>query len=79
MTTLHGRLDPPELQAVSDMFPQAPVVSNSDSQRIPLPNANWLDTVYRGLPENLLTPQTQPADLAFLGRVCAEKRVDSAM
>jgi glycosyltransferase involved in cell wall biosynthesis len=81
VTTLHGRLDLLELQAMFDMFPQAPVVSISDSQRIPLPNANWLDTVYHGLPENLLTPQTQtqPAYLAFLGRICAEKRVDLAI
>jgi glycosyltransferase involved in cell wall biosynthesis len=81
VTTLHGRLDLPELQPMFDMFPQAPVVSISDSQRIPLPGANWLDTVYHGLPENLLAPQpqTQAAYLAFLGRICAEKRVDLAI
>ncbi|CAE6815834.1 Phosphatidyl-myo-inositol mannosyltransferase [Paraburkholderia nemoris] len=81
VTTLHGRLDLPELQPVFDTFPDAPVVSISGSQRVPLPNANWLDTVYHGLPENLLTPQApaQPAYLAFLGRICAEKRVDLAM
>jgi glycosyltransferase involved in cell wall biosynthesis len=81
VTTLHGRLDLPELQPVFDMFPQAPVVSISNSQRMPLPDANWLDTIYHGLPENLLTPQvpTQPAYLAFLGRICAEKRVDLAI
>jgi glycosyltransferase involved in cell wall biosynthesis len=84
VTTLHGRLDLPELQPVFDMFPQAPVVSISDSQRVPLPDANWLDTVYHGLPKNLLTPQApaqpaQPAYLAFLGRICAEKRVDLAI
>jgi glycosyltransferase involved in cell wall biosynthesis len=81
VTTLHGRLDLPKLQPVFDLFPQASVVSISNSQRVPLPNANWLDTVYHGLPENLLTPQpsTQPAYLAFLGRICAEKRVDLAI
>jgi glycosyltransferase involved in cell wall biosynthesis len=81
VTTLHGRLDLPELQPMFDMFPRAPVVSIFSSQRIPLPNANWLDTIYHGLPENLLTPQvpTQPAYLAFLGRICAEKRVDLAI
>ncbi|MEZ0605674.1 glycosyltransferase family 4 protein [Paraburkholderia sp. IW21] len=81
VTTLHGRLDLPELQPVFDMFPQAPVVSISHSQRMPLPSANWLDTIYHGLPENLLVPQpqTQPAYLAFLGRICAEKRVDLAI
>jgi glycosyltransferase involved in cell wall biosynthesis len=81
LTTLHGRLDLLELQPMFDMFPQAPVVSISSSQRIALPNANWLDTVYHGLPENLLVPQPQmqPAYLAFLGRICAEKRVDLAI
>jgi glycosyltransferase involved in cell wall biosynthesis len=81
VTTLHGRLDLPELQPVFDIFPQAPVVSISNSQRMPLPGANWLDTVYHGLPETLLTPQvpTEPAYLAFLGRICAEKRVDLAI
>jgi glycosyltransferase involved in cell wall biosynthesis len=63
------------------MFPQAPVVSISNSQRMPLPDANWLDTIYHGLPENLLVPQPQmqPAYLAFLGRICAEKGVDLAI
>jgi glycosyltransferase involved in cell wall biosynthesis len=81
LTTLHGRLDLPELQPVFDMFPQAPVVSISDSQRLALPNANWLDTVHHGMPENLLTPQpqTRPAYLAFLGRISPEKRVDLAI
>ncbi len=57
VTTLHGRLDLPELQPVFNMFPNAPVVSISDSQRRPLPQANYVDTVLHGLPENLLTPQ----------------------
>jgi glycosyltransferase involved in cell wall biosynthesis len=56
-------------------------VSISDSQRLPLPQANWLDTIYHGLPEKLLTPQTQkgPQYLAFLGRMCPEKRPDLAI
>jgi glycosyltransferase involved in cell wall biosynthesis len=81
MTTLHGRLDLPELRPVFDLFPQAPVVSISDSQRAPLPTANWLDTVHHGLPADLLIPQphVQPTYLAFLGRVSPEKRVDLAI
>ncbi|MFM0620144.1 glycosyltransferase family 4 protein [Paraburkholderia nemoris] len=81
VTTLHGRLDLPELQAVFNTFPKAPVVSISDSQRLPLPQANWLDTIYHGLPETLLTPQTQikPQYLAFLGRLSPEKGVDVAI
>jgi len=63
------------------MFPQAPVISISDSQRQPLQQANWLNTIYHGLPEQLLTPQAQkkPEYLAFLGRICPEKRVDTAI
>jgi glycosyltransferase involved in cell wall biosynthesis len=81
VTTLHGRLDLPELQPIFDTFSQAPVVSISDSQRLPLKQANWLNTIYHGLPENLLTPQThkKPEYLAFLGRICPEKRVDTAI
>jgi glycosyltransferase involved in cell wall biosynthesis len=81
VTTLHGRLDLAELKPIFDTFPNAPVVSISNSQRLPLPQANWLDTVYHGLPENLLTPQThiKPEYLAFLGRICPEKRADTAI
>ena len=81
VTTLHGRLDLPELQPVFESFPDAPVVSISNSQRQPLPQANWLSTIYHGLPENLLTPQPgrKPEYLAFLGRICPEKRVDTAI
>src|SRR5476651_2052142 len=57
VTTLHGRLDLPELQPVFNTFPNAPVVSISDSQRLPLQQAAWQNTIYHGLPENLLTPQ----------------------
>ena len=82
VTTLHGRLDLPELQPVFSAFPNAPVVSISDSQRLPLPQAGWLETIYHGLPSGLLTPQpTEKAGsyLAFLGRICPEKRVDTAI
>ncbi|MFM0415970.1 glycosyltransferase family 4 protein [Paraburkholderia aromaticivorans] len=81
VTTLHGRLDLPELQAVFNTFPKVRVISISDSQRLPLPQANWLNTVYHGLPETLLMPQThrQPEYLAFLGRICPEKRPDLAI
>lgn len=80
LTTLHGRLDLPELQPTFDMFPQVNVVSISNSQRAPL-RANWLDTVYHGLPADLLTPRDvgEPKYLAFLGRICPEKRPDTAI
>lgn len=81
VTTLHGRLDLPELQSVFDTFAQVPVISISDSQRLPLPQANWLNTIYHGLPTDLLTPQPRnaPAYLAFLGRTSPEKGLDVAI
>ncbi|WP_179404116.1 glycosyltransferase family 4 protein [Burkholderia guangdongensis] len=81
VTTLHGRLDLPELQPVFDTFPDAPVVSISDAQRKPLPQAAWAGTVHHGLPAQLLTPHAgaKPEYLAFLGRICPEKRVDTAI
>jgi glycosyltransferase involved in cell wall biosynthesis len=81
VTTLHGRLDLPELQPIFDTFSEAPVISISDSQRLPLQQANWINTIYHGLPDQLLTPQAhkEPEYLAFLGRICPEKRVDTAI
>ncbi|HYL73970.1 MAG TPA: glycosyltransferase family 4 protein [Bryobacteraceae bacterium] len=80
ITTLHGRLDLPELAAVYRQFPDMPVVSISDAQRQPLPNANWLATVYHGVPAKLLSLQPEPGDyLAFLGRISPEKGVDRAI
>jgi len=81
LTTLHGRLDLPELQPVFAAFSHIPVVSISDSQRIPLPRANWLATVHHGVPEQLLMPIAggRPSYLAFLGRISPEKRLDIAI
>lgn len=80
VTTLHGRLDHPELKPLYEAFPDVPVVSISDAQRLPLPEANYVGTVPHGLPERLLTPRScTPSYLVFLGRICPEKGVDSAI
>ncbi|PHK94458.1 glycosyl transferase [Pseudoroseomonas rhizosphaerae] len=81
VTTLHGRLDLPELQPVFDTFNEVPVVSISDNQRLPLPQANFARTIYHGLPERLLAPRpgVAPSYLAFLGRIAPEKRCDRAI
>ncbi len=80
ITTLHGRLDLPELQPVFAAFDRTPVVSISDAQRRPLPQAHFVGTVLHGLPEHLLTPQSvEPGYLAFLGRICPEKCPDRAI
>ena len=80
LTTLHGRLDLPEHQPVFNTFSKVPVVSISNSQRRPVPQANWARTIHHGLPENLLTPQpVKPSYLAVLGRIAPEKGVDRAI
>src|SRR5207249_1234576 len=80
ITTLHGRLDLPNLIAVHRQFPEAPRVSISNDQRKPLPFANWVATVYHGIPGNLHTPRMEPGSyLAFLGRISPEKRLDRAI
>jgi glycosyltransferase involved in cell wall biosynthesis len=80
VTTLHGRLDIPDLVPLYEQFMDMPVVSISNSQRAPLPWLNWVGTVYHGLPENLYTLHESRGDyLAFLGRISPEKRVDRAI
>jgi glycosyltransferase involved in cell wall biosynthesis len=80
LTTLHGRLDLPPLSGVVKQFPSASFVSISDHQRRPLPEANWLATVYHGLPATSLRPSVEPGGyLAFLGRLSAEKGPEAAM
>src|ERR1700739_1203973 len=77
VTTLHGRLDLPEHQPVFATFASLPVISISDSQRRPIPQANWARTIYHGLPQYLLAPvAARPRYFAFLGRIAAEKGVD---
>jgi glycosyltransferase involved in cell wall biosynthesis len=80
VTTLHGRLDIPDLVPLYREFPEMPLVSISDSQRLPLPNVNWKGTVYHGLPENLYRFRREPGEyLACLGRISPEKGVDRAI
>jgi len=80
VTTMHGRLDLPEHQTVFNLFSTIPVVSISDAQRRPLPQARWMQTIYHGLPANLLTPRAvEPRYLAMLGRISPEKAVDRAI
>ncbi len=81
VTTLHGRLDLPDLQPFFRTFARLPFVSISHAQRRPLPPVNWAGTVYHGLPRNLLPFSPAPRDgyLAFLGRISPEKRPDRAI
>src|SRR5690606_15825733 len=81
VTTLHGRLDLPDLVPFYQTFPEVPVVSISDSQRDPLPMANWVATVLHGIPIDrlLFRPVADGGYLAFLGRISPEKRPDRAI
>ena len=81
LTTLHGRLDLPEIRPVFDRFPGAALVSISDSQQAGLPGAGYVGTVHHGLPEGLLLPVAgvRPSYLAFLGRIAPEKGPDRAI
>ncbi|HEX4525081.1 MAG TPA: glycosyltransferase family 4 protein [Casimicrobiaceae bacterium] len=80
VTTLHGRLDLPDLVPLYERFADMPLVSISDAQRKPLPSANWIATVHHGLPAGLFTFRERPgAYLAFLGRISPEKRPDRAI
>ncbi len=80
VTTLHGRLDLPDLPPLMREFSMMPLVSISNAQRTPLPWANWYGTVYHGLPPGLYPPGRGAGGyLAFIGRISPEKRPDLAI
>jgi glycosyltransferase involved in cell wall biosynthesis len=80
VTTLHGRLDLPDLQPLYREFDEVPLVSISESQRQPLPNANWAATIYHGIELDELTFNPNMGGyLAFLGRISPEKGPDMAI
>lgn len=80
VTTLHGRLDLPGLAPLHRHFHDHPVVSISEAQRRPLPQAHWVATVAHGLPRDLYRFQALPDDcFAFIGRISPEKRLDRAI
>jgi len=80
LTTLHGRLDLPEMHPVYRTFNRMPLVSISEAQRRPIPDANWLATVQHGMPGALIPFSASAGKyLAFLGRISPEKRPDRAI
>ncbi len=79
LTTLHGRLDLPDLVPLYAAFSDMPVVSISRAQREPLPQLNWMGTVYHGVPRELFAPGPGGEYLAFLGRLSPEKRAQDAV
>jgi glycosyltransferase involved in cell wall biosynthesis len=81
VTTLHGRLDLPDLKPFFAAYRDAPLVSISRAQRCPLPaGLNWVGNVAHGLPRELpFTRDPTGGYLAFLGRISPEKRPDRAV
>ncbi len=80
VTTLHGRLDIPDLVPLYDVYSEIPVISISDSQRDPLPHLNWQGTVHHGLPVDSYKFYRKCGEyLAFLGRTSPEKGLDRAI
>lgn len=81
VTTMHGRLDLPDFMPIYDAFPETPFVSISDNQRLPMPKStNWLATIPHGLPPDLIPFNPNGGEyLAFLGRICPDKRLDRAI
>jgi glycosyltransferase involved in cell wall biosynthesis len=80
ITTLHGRLDLPELQPLYNEYRDIPLISISNSQQSALPLVNWKGTIYHGLPLELYKRNENPGKyLAFVGRVSYEKRIDRAI
>lgn len=80
ITTLHGRLDLPDLPRLYSHFSEAGVVSISESQRGPLPEAHWLGTVYNAVDIERLPFNPHGGEyLAYLGRISPEKGLDRAI
>ena len=80
LTTMHGRLDLPDLAALHRHFTDQPLVSISESQQRQMPDANWVATVHHGLPsEQYLLVERGGDYFAFVGRMSPEKRVDRAI
>jgi len=80
LTTLHGRLDIPDLVPLYREYAEMPLTSISIAQRKPLSWANWAANIYHGLPRDLFTPQEVPGKyVVFVGRISPEKRVDRAI
>ncbi|MGK5090026.1 glycosyltransferase family 4 protein [Bdellovibrionota bacterium FG-2] len=80
LSTLHGRLDLPDLRVAFDAFPELSFISISDSQRIPQPQLRWVKTIYHGIDVERFEFRPKPGEyLAFLGRIAREKRPEWAI
>ena len=75
LTTLHGRQDHRDCKPFYAGFSDMPLISISNSQRAPLPHANFVATVHNGLPQDLheASYRANGGYLAFVGRISPEK------
>jgi glycosyltransferase involved in cell wall biosynthesis len=80
VSTIHSRTDTPECRILYDEFRDRPLVSVTDAQRRPLPEASWVATVHHGMPHDLYRPRYERGSyLAFVGRIAPEKGVHHAI
>jgi len=80
VTTLHSRLDWQELVPPFREYSELPLISISQTQRRPLPWANWLSTVHYGLPRDLYKFHSDTGTyLAFSGRISPDRGVEHAI
>lgn len=74
VTTLHGPLTVPYYRKMFGLLPPHPFVSISDSQRRPMPDLNFVGTVYNGIDCDRFDFNPAPGDyVVFLGRFSPEK------
>jgi glycosyltransferase involved in cell wall biosynthesis len=80
LTTLHGRLDLPDITSAFQSFSKCSYISISDNQRTPLSFLNWERTIHHGLDIAQFKFHPKPGKyLAFLGRMTFEKRPEWAI
>jgi glycosyltransferase involved in cell wall biosynthesis len=80
VTTQHGRLDLPHMKRLFRLYPGMPVVSISQAQRTPLPDAAWAATIHHGLPQDLYSlGRGEGGYLLFVGRTSPEKGLEDAI
>lgn len=80
INTLHGRCDLWEQSFLFKEFNECSLVSISNAQRRPAAGANWISTVYHGLPRDLYTFNEKKGDyLVYVGRISPEKKVEAAI
>ncbi len=74
VTTLHGPLDVENQNLIYSNFKEANYVSISNNQREPLPDLNYIATVYNGIDIKKFPFSEKGGEyLAFLGRMSPEK------